>query len=123
MMTTKNLSQLEKTVARVQTVAAVSGVVFGLSREAQRKLDAQLFDMAFVDFRSRMAVVAKALGKTEKDVEIEEINLANAERPFLPRPPVAMMARAAAGEVAESKFEPGDSRQSLSFTARIRVKP
>jgi hypothetical protein len=63
------------------------------------------------------------LGKTEKDVEIEEINLANAERPFLPRPPVAMMARAAAGEVAESKFEPGDSRQSLSFTARIRVKP
>ena len=123
MMTTKNLSQLEKTVARVQTVAAVSGVVFGLSREAQRKLDVQLFDMAFVDFRSRMAVVAKALGKTEKDVEIEEINLANAERPFLPRPPVAMMARAAAGEVAESKFEPGDSRQSLSFTARIRVKP
>jgi predicted secreted protein len=107
----------------VQTVAAVSGVVFGLSREAQRKLDVQLFDMAFVDFRSRMAVVAKALGKTEKDVEIEEINLANAERPFLPRPPVAMMARAAAGEVAESKFEPGDSRQSLSFTARIRVKP
>jgi predicted secreted protein len=123
MMTTKNLSQLEKTVARVQSVAAVAGVIFGLSREAQRKLDAQLFDMAFADFRSRMALVAKALGKTEKEVEIEEINLANTERPFLPRPPVAMMARATAGDVAETRFEPGDSRQSLSFTAKIRVKP
>ncbi len=122
-MTTKNLSQLEKTVSRVQAAAAVGGVSFGLSREAQRKLDAQLFDMAFVDFRSRMAVVAKALGKTEKEVEIEEINLTNPERPFLPRPAVAMMARAAAGDIAESKFEPGDSRQSLSFTAKIRVKP
>jgi predicted secreted protein len=123
MMTTKNLSQLERTVSRVQAVAAVGGVSFGLSREAQRKLDAQLFDMAFVDFRARIAVVAKALGKTEKEVEIEEINLTNPERPFLPRPAVAMMARAAAGDIAESKFEPGDSRQSLSFTAKIRVKP
>jgi predicted secreted protein len=122
-MTTKNLSQLEKTVARVQSVAAVGGIVFALSREAQRKLDVYLFDMAFVDFRSRMALVAKALGKTEKEVEIEEINLTNTERPFLPRPPVAMMARAAGADVAETKFEPGDSRQSISFTARIRVKP
>jgi predicted secreted protein len=122
MMTTKNLSQLEKTVSRVQAVAAVGGVSFGLSRDAQKKLDAELFDLAFVDFRTRMAVVARALGKTDKDVEIEEINLTNTERPFLARVAAPMVGRAVAADVAETRFEPGDSRQSLSFTAKIRVK-
>lgn len=122
LVVTRNLTNLEKMVARVQSVAAVGGLAFGVSRDLQRKLDTELFDLAFADFRARMTTVAKALGKTDKDVEIEEINLQNSERPWQPRP-VAMATRATVADVAEAKFEPGDSRQTLTFTARIRVKP
>ncbi len=120
---TRKLAELEKLVANVQGAAGVSGVEFGLSREAQRKVDAQLFDMAFADMRARMSSVARALGKTDKDVEIDEIDLTSVDRPIGVRPmATAMMARGVNAEVAQPKFEPGDSRQAVSFTARVRVR-
>lgn len=123
---TRNLSNLEKLTARVQSGAPVGGISFVVSREAQRKIDAQLFDMAFADFRARIATVAKALGKSEKDIVIEEINLDNAPRFLVARQMSMGSVARRKGEsdaVAETKFEPGDSRQTAAFTARIRVKP
>jgi len=124
LIVTHKLGDLEKLVANVQSVAGVSGVAFGLSREAQRKVDAQLFDMAFADMRARMSSVAHALGKADKDVEIDEIDLTSVDRPLgVQAAPMAMMARAKLDDgVAQPKFEPGDSRQSVSFTARVRVR-
>ena len=125
-VTTRNLSNLEKLTARVQSVASIGSISFGVSREAQRKINAQLLDMAFADFRARIAAVAKALGKTEKDIEIEEINLDDTPR-FSGQQAISFADASPArstksGEVVEGKFESGDSRHTASFTARIRVK-
>ena len=124
LIVTRKLADLQKLVADVQSVAGVSGVAFGLSREAQRKVDAQLFDMAFADMRARMSSVAHALGKADKDVEIDEIDLTSVDRPLgAQMAPAPMMARAKFDDaVAQPKFEPGDSRQSVSFTAHVRVR-
>lgn len=120
-VTTRNLTGLEKLIARTQEVANVGGIVFGLSRPTQKKVQAELFGQAFNDLRTRIGNVAQALGKNDNDVDIEEINLLEATPAITPRAE-SLMVRAASAEVAPGKLEASDSRQALSFTARIRVR-
>jgi len=121
-LVTRDLKSLEATVARAQALVAVQTVSFGLSREGRLKAESQLFDQAFADLRARIANVARALGRKPESALIEQLEFENAE----PAPRAFAMARGAmakSADVEAPSFESGDSIQSLSILARVRIKP
>jgi predicted secreted protein len=126
---TLKLEGVEKMVAQVQSmkpsVVNVGSVSYGVSRDLQRKTESQLFDLAFEDLHARLANVARVMGRAAADMTIDEVNLSGedtANRQYaMDRRAVPMMAKAAT-DVEEPTFEPGTTRQSLSFTAKANIR-
>jgi predicted secreted protein len=121
-VTTAKIEGVADLVSKVQAVVDVATVDFGVSRDTQRKADAKLFDMAFEDLHARLANVARLLGRTEHDVDIEKIDLTGNEGVPRLRAMAAPMMAAKAASLEPPRFEPGESRQAIAFTARVRVR-
>jgi predicted secreted protein len=121
-VTTAQIDGVADLVGKVQAFVDVGSVQFGLSRDSQRKLDAKLFDMAFEDLRARLANVARVLGKSEQDVEIEQIDLTGNDLAPQMRLAAAPMAAVRAGQQETPSFEPGESRRVIAFNTRVRVR-
>ncbi len=129
-VTTKKLDGVEKMVAQVQSMKPsavnVGSVWYGVSRELARSTESKLFDMAFDDLRARIGNVARQMGRDTADFNVDEVNLSG-EAGAAPAPLMRTMAlklpAAKSPEVSEPTFEPGTSRQSLSFTAKASIRP
>jgi predicted secreted protein len=121
-VTTAKVEGVADLVGKVQVLVDVATVDFGLSRDTQRKADAKLFDMAFDDLHARLANVARLLGRTEQDVDIEQIDLTGNDGVPRMRAMAAPMMAAKGASLEQPRFEPGESRQAIAFTAHVRVR-
>lgn len=117
---TRDLAALPRTVAAVQSVAALGSIDFRVSRAAREKLEAELIERALASLNARVAAVAQAMSVPAARIRTEELNFGVQQ---IERPMPMMMARAAAAPadaVAEPSFEPGRSQQQMSVTAKVR---
>lgn len=121
-VTTARIDDVAELVGKVQAMVDLGSVEFGLSRDSQHRADARLFDMAFEDLRARVANVARVLGKTEQDAEIEQVDLSGSDAAPRMRVAAAPMAQARAIQNEPPSFEPGESRRAIAFNARVRVR-
>jgi len=117
---TSELATLPRTVASVQSVAALGGIDFRLSMSARERLEGELIQRTITNLNARVAAVAQATGVPPARVRTEELNFGvqQIERPMSMA--VARAAPMAAEAVAEPQFEPGRSQQQMSVTARVR---
>ncbi|CAN5441779.1 hypothetical protein BH10PSE17_BH10PSE17_06700 [soil metagenome] len=129
-VTTQKLDGVEKMVGQIQSIKPaivnVGSIYYGVSRNLQRSTESKLFDMAFDDLKARIGNVARVMGRNQADFNVDEVNLSGEEgaprvRSYEMRAAAAPMAKSA--DVAEPGFEPGTTRQTLSFTARASIRP
>lgn len=117
---TRDLAALPRTVAAVQSVAALGGIDFRVSKQAREKLEAELIQRALASLNARVAAVAQSMNVPPARVRTEELNFGVQQ---VERPMPMMMSRAAAAPtdaMAEPSFEPGRSQQHMSVTAKVR---
>jgi predicted secreted protein len=117
---TRDLAALPRTVAAVQSVAALGGIDFRVSKAAHEKLEAELIQRALASLNARVAAVAQSMSVPPARIRTEELNFGVQQ---VERPMPMMMSRAAAASVdtvAEPSFEPGRSQQQMSVTAKVR---
>lgn len=124
-VTTSNLEGLPKLTAAAQSVLALNGLRFSLSKSTVKKLDEQRIEAAYDNLRQRIAITAKAMGRTMSDVEIEKVEFEDAA---LHLPQEAMMVssmRASTSntpQVSEPSFEPGETTLSIRVSSQLRFK-
>jgi uncharacterized protein YggE len=125
--TTKNLLQLATTTAEIQQVLALNGLVFGLTDETQKKLEAQRIQAAYVNLQEKIQMIATAIGKNPADAIVESLNIDNAA-PLMESPPppasprFLMQAKMPSPDrtIEATSFEPGETTVSATIVAKIR---
>ena len=120
---TENLSALARTVAAVQSLLALGGVDFRLSKAARDKVDAQLIQLATANLNTRLAAAAAALGGTPARLRLEEISFAG--RDGGPQPMMMRQAPMLASEASPPppSFEAGRSTERLTVNGKARLLP
>ena len=126
-VTTKNLASLPKMVAAAQRTMALSGVNFGLSEAAMKRLDEQRIVATYQNLNERIGSIAKAMGRRQVDAVIDTIDFEGSGA-YAPGPEAVMgkanmratMAEPAA--VEEPSFEPGETSLQMKLVAKIRFK-
>lgn len=119
---TSDLAALPRTVAAAQSLLALGGIDFRLSRAARERVDAQLIGLATANLNARLASAATALGSSPARVRIEEVNFGGREggpQPMMMRQ-APMMAEAGAPPPA---FESGRSTERLTVSGKARLLP
>ncbi len=121
---TGNLQKLSSTVSAAQNILALSGMTFGLSDQANKRLDAGRIDAAYQHLMERVHVIARAMGRRDTDAVIESIDFDGSENVGRPYAAATMMAKSARMDepVAEASFEPGASTLMMRVAARVRFK-
>ena len=121
-LTTKNIQQLPASVAAVQQNLALNGLIFSLSDEVAKNLEAKRLEAAYKNLQERVQVIARAMGRNPAAAAIENLDFDGASNHFQPQPRMfaatSMMAKGTA--VQETSFEPGDTTLSATVTAKIR---
>lgn len=125
---TRNLAALEKTAAAAQKVLALNGLSFGLSRDTMKRLDDQRIAEAYKNLNERLGSLARAMGRNPADAVLDSVDLEGAGNV---RPPMAndsvmvyasRVAKAAAPDVAEPSFEPGETTLQMHLTGKVKFK-
>lgn len=120
---TDNLEALPRTVSSVQSVLALGGIDFRLSKAARDKVDAQLIQLAMANLNARLASAANALGAAPARLRLEEVNFSGREA----GPPMMMrqapMISEASAAVPAPSFESGRSTERLTISGRARLQP
>jgi len=120
---TSDLAGLPRTVAAAQSLLALGGIDFRLSRPARERVEAELIQRSIASLNARMAAVAQAMNVPPARLRTEELNFGVQD---VVRP-MAMMARAApmlaSDQVAEPQFDAGRSLQQMTVTGRVRLLP
>jgi len=124
---TTNIERLPKTVAAAQKVLALSGIQFGLSEAASKKLDGQRIDAAYKNLLDRIAAISKAMGRNPADAVIDTVDFeatgAYAQEDARGGAKMAMRAAAAeAAPVEEPNFEPGEAILRMHVVGKVRFK-
>lgn len=119
---TADLGALPRTVSTVQSLLALGGVDFRLSRQARDRVDAELIRLATANLNGRLASAAGALGATPARLRLEEVNFGMREGG-----PQPMMMRAqtmsAEGGAPPPTFEPGRTTERLTISGKARLLP
>jgi predicted secreted protein len=126
-VTTINLQALPKVVASTQRTLAVSGLNFGLSDAAARRLDDRRIAATYQNLTDRIASIARAMGRKQSDASIDNIDFDGSAGEVQPMAsPMAKMAmRSAVAEpasVEEPNFEPGETALQMRLVAKVRFK-
>lgn len=127
---TTNLANLQKMTAQVQRVLGLSGLHFGLSDAATKKLDDRRIAATYQNLGERIASIASAMGRRVADATVETVDFegsgqyagqaadAAAAAPMMMR----SMAKAESAEVAEPSFEPGETTLQMRLVGKVRFK-
>jgi uncharacterized protein len=120
---TENLDALPRTVSSVQSLLALGGIDFRLSKAARDKVDAQLIQLATANLNARLASAASALGAAPARLRLEEINFSGREAgpPMMMRQ-APMISEASAAPPPPS-FESGRSTERLTISGKARLQP
>jgi uncharacterized protein len=122
---TTNLAALPKMAAAAQQILALNGLQFGLTEATARKLEAQQIAAAYANLTDRIAAVARAMGRNVEDAVMDTVDFegSGAYAPQQERAPKAMrFTAAAATQVEEPSFEPGETTLNMRVVGRIRFK-
>jgi predicted secreted protein len=129
---TTNLAGLQRMVASTQKTLALGGLNFGLSPAAAKKLDEQRIAATYRNLNERVAAIAAAMGRPLADATLELIDFEGSGHYAGGRPEMAdtmqakgmraMAAPAAAQEVAEPSFEPGETTLQMQVVGKVRFK-
>lgn len=125
-MKTCNLNGLPKTVAAAQKMLALNDLHFGLTDEANKKLEEQRIAAAYANLTERIIAIAKAMNRNVSDAFIETVDFEGSGA-YAPQQDAyaAKTVRASAAEVVqveEPSFEPGETTLSMRVVGRIRFK-
>jgi predicted secreted protein len=120
---TENLEALPRTVASVQSLLALGGIDFRLSKAARDRVDAQLIQLATANLNARLASAANALGAAPARLRLEEVNFSGREvgPPMMMRQ-APMISEASAAPPPPS-FESGRSTERLTISGKARLQP
>lgn len=119
---TENLEALPRTVSSAQSLLALGGIDFRLSKAARDRVDAELIRLATDNLNTRLASAANALGATAARLRLEEVNFSGREV----GPPMMMRQAPMISEgsaVPPPSFETGRSTERLTITGRARLQP
>jgi predicted secreted protein len=120
---TAELATLPRTVATAQSVLALGGVDFRLSRAARERVEAELIQRSIANLNARVAAVAQAMNVPPSRLRTEELIFGVQE---IARP-MPMMARAAppvaAEQMVEPQFDAGRSLLQMTVNGRVRLLP
>lgn len=120
---TAELATLPRTVATAQSLLALGGVDFRLSRAARERVEAELIQRSIANLNARVAAVAQAMNVPSSRLRTEELNFGVQE---IARP-MPMMVRAAppvaAEQVVEPQLDAGRSLQQMTVNGRVRLLP
>ena len=122
MLRTDNLAALPNTVSSVQSMLALGGIDFRLSRAARDRVDAQLIQLATNNLNARLASAAAALGAAPSRLRLDEGNVGAREvgTPVMMRQ-APMLSEASAP--SPPSFESGRSTERLIITGKARLQP
>ena len=126
---TTNLAGLPKLTAQVQRILALSGLQFGLSPAATKKLDDKRIAATYQNLNERIASIAGAMGRNLVDATLDTVdfegsgNYAGQAGDAAAAP---QMMRASAkremAEVSEPSFEPGETTLQMRLVGKVRFK-
>jgi predicted secreted protein len=122
---TTNLAALPKMAAATQQILALNGLQFGLTDATARKLEAQQIAAAYANLTDRIAAVAQAMGRSVADATMDTVDFegSGAYAPQQERATKAMRSTvAAAMQVEEPSFEPGETTLSMRVVGKVRFK-
>ena len=122
---TTNLVTLPKMAAAAQQILALSGLQFGLADATARKLEAQQIAAAYANLTDRIAAVAQAMGRSVADATMDTVDFegSGAYAPQQERATKSMRSTvAAAMQVEEPSFEPGETTLSIRVVGKARFK-
>lgn len=120
---TTDLATLPRAMAAGQQHLALGGLDFRLSRAARERVEAALIERAIGNLKARLATVARTLEVAPERVRLEELNFGVAQPPMPMAPRMRAEAMASGAGVAEPQFDPGQSLQQLTVSARARLLP
>lgn len=109
-------------VARLQKFMLLENVQFSVADSTRRQVEDSLIPEAIAALQAQAAAAGKALGRPNQ--QVLELNIGNVQAP----PPVpmlrakAMMADAAAPEVATPDWQAGNSLVHLNVSGRIELR-
>jgi len=118
---TTDLDGLPKTVAAAQQLMALNALHFGLSDDAEKRLDAARIEATYRNLVDRIGAVAKAMGRNSADAALESVDFEGAGMP--PEglaPKVMMRAMAVPAPIEAPDFEPGVTTLTMQATAKVR---
>jgi predicted secreted protein len=127
-MRTRNLDNLPKVAAAAQSVLAINGIDYHLSRELSRQLDDQQIAAAYRNLNERIASIARAMGRSVNDAVIDTVdfegsgNYAGNAAPMMNRVMVTGSARKVEASMPEPSFEPGETTLSLRLVGKVRFR-
>lgn len=121
---TTNLEQLPKVIAIAQAYVSLSNIQFELSKEAEKKLDAQCLQNAYHHLQERIGVIAQAMGKRIEDATIESIDFEGNGMLQQPESTSVLRAKAMAmtadSKIEEPSFEAGETTLNIRILARVK---
>jgi predicted secreted protein len=120
---TENLTALPRTVSAVQSLLALGGIDFRLSKAARERVDAELVQQATANLNARLAGAAAALGGSAARLRLEEVNFGVREGG--PQPVMMRQAPMMASESSPPppSFESGRSVERLMVSGKARLLP
>lgn len=124
---TTNLDALPKTVAAAQRLLALNGLQFGLSEKTAKKLDESRIDAAYKNLTSRIASIAKAMGRQPADAVLDTVDFEGSGA-YAPQDAGAQKMSMRASSVQESapveepSFEPGETTLNMRVVGKVRFK-
>jgi uncharacterized protein YggE len=121
---TENLKQLPVMTAAAQKVLALNGLNFGLSDAGNKKYEAARLEAGYKNLMDRVAVIAKAMGKHESDLTLENVDFDPSEMVVgRPMPRMAMAAMKTSSDAVEApNFEPGETSMAIHVLGKFKVK-
>jgi len=119
-----DLSRLTSLVGEAQKNLQMTQLNFGLSDAAKAKTEQQKFDSGYKQFSHKLSYLLKAMGKSEAQAELAELNVTDMSGPV---PEMKMMAMAApmadgAAQNPGFRFEPGFSELNISIEGKVRLR-
>lgn len=126
-VTTTNLPALPKMVAATQKTLALSGLSFGLSDAASKRLDETRIAATYQNLTERIGAIARAMGRKPEDAIVDTVDFESSGA-YAQAPEAAMAKMAMRGAMAEPvaveepSFEPGDTTLQMRLVAKVRFK-
>jgi uncharacterized protein YggE len=126
---TSSLDGLPKTAAAAQKIMALSNLQFGLAPATEKQLDEQRIAATYRNLNERIASIARAMGRNVGDAVIETVDFEGSGH-YAGQPEQALYSvaargarnKAAAEDVAEPSFEPGETTLQMRLVGKVKFK-